>query len=566
MSTVRGTEDRTEEEEEKFRFKLVGGFFLLRLVNPCIQDPSLLPDLYSGEVTPAARKNLTTIANAIQHLSNVSEFKKEKDLHLNAWLKRAGDQLTTLFARVACNPLLARGFNRPETRQVKLHRGKSASQNLTAEDAAFAMECFRNTKDEVQKRAAVDPAVVISQLFYERLEETSTVPGQLENQWVLLLEASKVSKKNTIKKLFRAPPFKKRFAVHSSTEHLIRFFKSDESDQLESFREINLRLVRGCYAREDAGLLELETTTESFVFNFQEDVERMFLWETIVQQWMEFLHQPKRSDKLHGHLLKDGRKRWFHQVNDKLYYFEDFLAGTLGYIDLGRLLSHSFPTDKIDGQWQFELVQAVDKKGKGGMLKLDSMIEDEEVAAVTLVAESVNSYFYWRDGIQKLCSKSKKKSMMRKTQAEIEKEEEDDIDDDGESAGDFADGKAKGGRGWDSDKAGREFREDLRIYGDCPPHFGCLLDWIDGWRVRSPKNGENCAFVLFGEQDTLSGCRQVLNQLKKDRSVVTSYYPEHIGGALKLLLSYLIMPLIPSLQYQNMTLLLVKNAFIVFFF
>jgi hypothetical protein len=170
------------------------------------------------------------------------------------------------------------------------------------------MECFHSSLADLQARARADPEVFALDAFEKLLEETNGgggssssssrrgLPPRLGPQWVQLMSeipvAAGASGKKTLRGLFRrAAPWRRVHARLSSADSpVLEFFVGDAADAEALPRRLSLALLRGCYAREDADLLELETSEESFVLGFKESKDQLQPWCAMLNEWISHLH------------------------------------------------------------------------------------------------------------------------------------------------------------------------------------------------------------------------------------------------------------------------------------
>jgi hypothetical protein len=287
------------------------GFFLLRLVNPALQDPGLIAGLcvdMDQTESHAARKNLTLLASVLQHLSNDQPLKNMPSL--DSWLARASVQLDGLFRRIARDPGVPLGFPSKELVWQFRGTGRIAVKSLSAEDCSFALECFHASRADLLARTQTDANVFAVEALCKLLDKASgnvpkSEPCKVESQWLqLMAETPVVTGKKTFKMLFKKASLWKRVHVrHSPDGKTIEFFSSSEPTE-SAVRVISLHMLRGCYAREDKDVLELETTEESIVLGFKECKDQLKVWQSVLNDWISFLHTSGSAALQHGSNVK----------------------------------------------------------------------------------------------------------------------------------------------------------------------------------------------------------------------------------------------------------------------
>ncbi len=281
-------------------------------MNPALQDPGLIAGLDAFELSDElTRKNLTCLASVLQHLSNDQPVKSMPAL--DAWLRRASQQLDSLFRRIAQDPSVPLGI--PSSELVWQFRGigRVAVKALSHEDSAFVFECFQSSRADLQSRVQSDPEVFAMDAFFQLLDEMHSdgrehkEPQKLPPQWLLLMNElpESAGNKKKFKTLFkRAAPWRRVHVRFGADGRSIEFYASEEADALPMPKRVALGLLRGCYAREDADLLELETTEESFVLGFKECKNQLQLWCSTLNEWIAFLHTPtavaRKQSKVNG--------------------------------------------------------------------------------------------------------------------------------------------------------------------------------------------------------------------------------------------------------------------------
>lgn len=86
---------------------LVGGFLILRLVNPSLVTPDAWDVVPKGSVTASARRNLTLLSKVVQNLSNNIPFgsKEEYMLPMNPFIEEYADKFKEFFQKIIDDPL-----------------------------------------------------------------------------------------------------------------------------------------------------------------------------------------------------------------------------------------------------------------------------------------------------------------------------------------------------------------------------------------------------------------------------------------------------------------------------
>lgn len=347
-------------------YRLVGGYLLLRLINPVILDPSLVPGLLpnglgTGATATAAQRNLIVLANVVQHLSNGgSPFKKDAELCMNRWLTTMRPVLERLFERVCRDPDCPLGMSPWERfRTQKLHdgnnAGKIAAQVLSEEEAEFANRVFASTRAEVVAklkrfdalqgqarrenprmsmllksaglalrkketiaRGSIAADLELTDVFFARLDElmkegerTAVVPTPelMPNAW--LLQVSKL-------KLLHKASTRQQHWRHDPHTRLLHGYRHETSSAPEE--TIDLSRVFAVYSRVDLTappgigptLLDVHTPDRTFVFSFRENPALLATWLTGLNLWSRFLRPEMRAyldrKPLQGYLKKRGNR------------------------------------------------------------------------------------------------------------------------------------------------------------------------------------------------------------------------------------------------------------------
>jgi ankyrin repeat protein len=81
---------------------LVGGFLMLRLVNPSLVTPDAYGFVQKGLVTPTVRRNLTLLSKVLQNLSNNVPFgsKEEYMTPMNSLIEEYAERMKAFYARI----------------------------------------------------------------------------------------------------------------------------------------------------------------------------------------------------------------------------------------------------------------------------------------------------------------------------------------------------------------------------------------------------------------------------------------------------------------------------------
>ena len=90
---------------------LVGGFLMLRLINPSLVTPDAWDLVPKGTVSPAARRNLTLLSKVIQNLSNNILFgsKEEYMVPMNPFIEEYAPKLVDFYNTIINDPLATGG-------------------------------------------------------------------------------------------------------------------------------------------------------------------------------------------------------------------------------------------------------------------------------------------------------------------------------------------------------------------------------------------------------------------------------------------------------------------------
>lgn len=402
-------------------YKLVGGYLLLRLINPVILDPGSLPGILStpsSQLSAQARKNLGVLANVMQHLSNGGSSFKDADPSLNAWLASSIPMVNRLFeiaSRDPNTPLGLSPWERYRARSMGENGGKVAASVLTVEEAEWCMKVFNSSREAVlmrlhrfatmefgpkanprmsmllksthlrlskqekahDDRRSIKTDLQLTSVFFARVAEAikqseEDTPGPppelLPSAWLSQLAKLKVVHKTVVKVQFwRQDP--QTFLWHA--------YKTDKEGASPE-ETIDFSQVYSVYSRIDptnpsAGpsIIDLHTADKTLVFSFVKDMTKIRTWMTVLSDWVTYLRPHVRARKerrpLQGYLKKQGNRgpallrqfklRWFQQINDRLYYFEDVMSNALGFIELRSLAWIDFPDERVDGKWMFQLRQ-----------------------------------------------------------------------------------------------------------------------------------------------------------------------------------------------------------------
>lgn len=296
---------------------LIGGFYLLRFINPAIVTPQAFM-LVESKLSANTRRNLTLLAKILQNLANNIRFGGVKEFYmepLNVCIEKNKDRLNKFLEELTCVETLEQHLNMDK--YLALERTNETIINISLNEMYFIHELLINHKTEVIK-GEDDPLVEI-------LEKLGPAPEQLprkDNVNVDLVLSDRLkdedisSGKLTPEQIYAETKFLLFTIIKAlpaddsevtmqqtvkSTLAMAKKYAKDNNDKAlaDKVKRINKNcsdLVKVGYLKEDDNYAQLRKDAVQELYNYEEQIKK-------TQQMMQRLEAVLKSVESHQTFL-----------------------------------------------------------------------------------------------------------------------------------------------------------------------------------------------------------------------------------------------------------------------